>query len=98
MKLNGYPFRNDRGVAVVGINSQGIPSLTWSTGPGSRKDSGPASDSPVSAPPNEPSAFPTPAAVGIAEDGIIVGSGPGSEFLEGFKDNTDVFRVVSEKL
>src|SRR4029077_6207194 len=36
LRLNGYPFRNDKGVAVVGINSQGIPSLTWSTGPGSR--------------------------------------------------------------
>ena len=25
LRLNGYPFRNDKGVAVVGINSQGIP-------------------------------------------------------------------------
>ena len=36
LRLNGYPFRSDKGVAVVGINSQGIPSLTWSTGPGTR--------------------------------------------------------------
>jgi len=98
LKLNGYPFRNDRGVAVVGINSQGIPSLTWSTGPGSRSDSGTTTNTVAPLAPNEPSAFPTPAAVGIAEDGIIVGSGPGSELLDGFKDNTDVFRVVSEKL
>jgi len=96
MKLNGYPFRNDRGVAVVGINSQGIPSITWSTGPGSRSQT-PATDS-VPSPANEPSAYPTPVAVGVAEDGIIVGSGPGSELLQGFKDNTDVFRVVSERL
>jgi alkaline phosphatase len=36
--------------------------------------------------------------VGVAEDGIIVGSGPGAELLEGFKDNTDIFHVVSEGL
>ncbi len=98
MKLNGYPFRNDRGVAVVGINSQGIPSISWSTGPGSRSAAGTPPDAASPSPANEPSAFSTPAAMGVAEDSIIVGSGPGAELLEGFKDNTDVFRVVSEKL
>ena len=28
LRLNGYPFRDDKGVSVVGINSQGIPSMT----------------------------------------------------------------------
>ncbi len=36
LTLNGYPFRNDKGIAVTGINSQGVPSLTWATGPGSK--------------------------------------------------------------
>lgn len=96
MRLNGYPFRNDKGVALMGINSQGIPSITWSTGPGSQRDAASPTESPAA--PNEPSAFPAAAAVGVAEDGIIVGKGPGAELLEGFKDNTDVFRVVADAL
>lgn len=92
MKLNGFPFRNDKGVAVVGINAQGIPSLTWSTGPGSRVEVSAEGETPSA---REPSAFSTPVAVGVAEDGMVVSSGPGSEALEGFKDNTDIFRAVA---
>ncbi|MBV9658788.1 MAG: alkaline phosphatase [Verrucomicrobia bacterium] len=33
MALNGYPLRQDRGVALLGTNVYGLPSLTWSTGP-----------------------------------------------------------------
>lgn len=95
MRLNGFPFRNDKGVAVVGINAQGIPSLTWSTGPGSRVDPSPEGEPST---PREPSAFSTPVAVGVAEDGIVVSSGPGSEALEGFKDNTDIFHAVAAGL
>lgn len=95
MRLNGYPFRNDKGVAVVGINAQGVPSLTWSTGPGSQH---PAAAGAEAAPSSEPSAFSAPAAVGVAEDGIIMGGGVGAEKLEGFRDNTDIFRVLSENL
>ncbi len=32
-RMNGYPFRQDQGAAVLGVNANGIPSLTWSTGP-----------------------------------------------------------------
>ena len=95
LRLNGYPFRNDKGVAVVGINSQGTPSLTWSTGPGSRAASAEAGDA---SPANEPSAVPAPFAIGVAEDGIVAGAGGGSEELQGFKDNTEIFRVISENL
>ena len=34
----------------------------------------------------------------LREDGIVAGVGPGSELLQGFKDNTDVYRVMSQKL
>ncbi len=94
MRLNGYPFRNDKGVAVVGINAQGVPSLTWSTGPGSQHPSADKEANPSS----EPSAFSAPAAVGVAEDGIVVSSGPGTEKLDGFRDNTEVFRTLQENL
>jgi alkaline phosphatase len=93
LRLNGYPFRDDKGVSVVGINSQGIPSMTWSTGPGTAAV-GTGEVSPAS----EPSAVPAPVAIGVAEDGIVAGVGPGSDQLQGFKDNTDVYRVISKNL
>jgi hypothetical protein len=93
--LNGYPFRTDKGVAVVGINSQGIPSLTWSTGPGTPPAAAGADDASRK---NEPSAVPAPVAIGVAEDGIVAAAGEGSQKLQGFKDNTDIFRVISENL
>jgi alkaline phosphatase len=103
LSLNGYPFRNDKGIAVTGINPQGVPSLTWATGPGSKTAASPAPDAspaPEATPaaPAEPSAFAAPSAVGVAEDGIVVSSGPGSEKLGGFKDNTDIFKAISEEL
>jgi alkaline phosphatase len=39
-----------------------------------------------------------PVAIGVAEDGIVVGTGAGSEKIQGFKDNTDIFRVISHNL
>ena len=33
LSLNGFPFRRDTGVALLGINSSGEPTLTWATGP-----------------------------------------------------------------
>lgn len=97
LTLNGYPFRNDKGIAVTGINSQGVPSLTWATGPGSKPAAIPNPDATPTAP-AEPSAFAAPAAVGVAEDGVVVSSGPGAETLGGFKDNTDIFKTISAGL
>lgn len=93
LRLNGYPFRNDKGAAVLGINAQGVPSLTWSTGPGS----GP-NPSPEGLSKSEPAAFQTADAIGAAEDVIAVSQGPGSEALQGFQDNTDIFRVIRQGL
>jgi alkaline phosphatase len=91
LHMNGFPFRNDKGVAVVGMNALGIPSLTWSSGPGSRFG-GSDGDAAVAA---EPSAFYAPAALGVAEDVLAVGIGPGATRLSGFMDNTDIFRLVA---
>ena len=33
LSLNGFPFRRDSGVALLGVNSSGEPALTWATGP-----------------------------------------------------------------
>ena len=93
LRLNGYPFRNDKGAAILGINAQGIPSLTWSTGPGS----GP-NPSPEGLSKTEPTAFQTADAIGTAEDVIAVSKGSGTETLQGFQDNTDIFRVIRQGL
>ncbi len=95
LNLNGYPFRNDKGLSIVGINSQGVPSLTWATGPNSQPPAGSVGPQPPS---KEPSAFPAPTAIGVAEDAIAASSGPGSETLTGFKDNTDIFRAIEKNL
>jgi len=97
LRMNGYPFKNDRAMSVVGMNPQGIPSITWSTGPGGLPAPGGKSpEAPQK--PAEPAAVGEPAAIGVAEDVISVSTGPGSEKLQGFKDNTDVFKAVSENL
>jgi len=89
LRLNGYPFSKDKGAGLLGVNAQGIPSITWSTGPGSG-----ASASAPGNPSTEPTAFKTAASVGTAEDAIATSTGPGSENLTGFKDNTDIFRII----
>ena len=33
MTLNGYPLRGDHGVSLLGMNAEGLPSITWATGP-----------------------------------------------------------------
>jgi len=97
LHMNGYPFKNDRGVSVVGMNPQNIPSLTWSTGPSANQAQDRSSpDQPPK--PSEPVAVAQPSAIGVAEDVIAVSRGPGSEKLQGFKDNTDVFTVMSKNL
>jgi len=93
LRLNGYSFRNDKGAAILGINAQGVPSLTWSTGPGSGQTTAPGGIAHT-----EPSAFTTAAAVGTAEDAVAVSAGPGSEEFSGFRDNTDVFHLIHKGL
>ncbi len=93
LRLNGHPFRNDKGAALMGINAQGIPSITWSTGPESGMRS-----SGEKAVFTEPAASKQAAAVGVAEDVIALGTGPGSEEIKGFLDNTDIFRLIQKGL
>lgn len=93
LRLNGYSFRNDKGAAVLGINAQGVPSLTWSTGPGSGPNL-----SPTGLAQSEPSAFKTASSIGTAEDVIAVSKGPGTELFTGFQDNTDIFALIRKGL
>ena len=104
MNLNGYPLRQDHGVALLGTNASGQPAITWATGP-----NGPTLRTPAPAPgsesspktlpaKNEPAAFQTPSALNTAEDVLAVGKGPGAEKLRGFLDNTAIFRLLKDAL
>jgi alkaline phosphatase len=46
----------------------------------------------------EPAASKRAAGIGTAEDAVAVGTGPGAEALRGFKDNTDIFKVLEKSL
>ena len=104
LSLNGYPFVQDHGVALLGVNASGQPAITWATGPNGPPlvtSSGmPAAATPALPPGarTEPAAFQSPSALNTAEDVIAVGRGTGSEKLSGFLENTDIFGILKEAL
>ena len=87
LTLNGYPLRQDHGVALLGTTASGYPSLTWATGP-----NGPPAST------KEPAAFQTPSALNTAEDVIAAAKGPGAENFHGFLENTKVFELLRDAL
>lgn len=112
MTLNGFPLREEHGVALLGTTAGGSPSITWSIGPGgvpapSPTDSEgglletgvPSNGSPTVDPAkNEPAAFYARSAISSATDVLAVGIGRGSERLKGFMDNTQIFEILRESL
>jgi alkaline phosphatase len=112
LALNGFPFRRDSGVALLGVNASGEPALTWATGPnGPRmRERGAASrieesgltqqaeDTETSSTNQEPAAFYAPAARNTATDVFAAGRGPGCEVLHGFLDNTIIFKIIRDGL
>jgi alkaline phosphatase len=99
MNVNGYPFRYDTGVAILGLNSGGQPWVTWATGPNGWK-TGRNSESPsardLSAP--EPAAVQAPSALNSLEDPIASATGLRMEKLHGTIDNTQVFQIIRDAL
>jgi alkaline phosphatase len=114
LSLNGHPLRDDHGVALLGTNAAGYPALTWSTGPNGPRKNDPSAQSQLSANPTaspspaatpaaaaesaEPAAFGTAQAIPTARDMIGVATGPGSEGLNGFIDNTEIFKIIQKGL
>lgn len=107
MTLSGSPFRRDSGIALLGLNSSGQPWITWATGPNGvksygapnandagSKDETASSQSDVM----EPGALYQKKALNTAEDTIALGSGPGTESLEGVIENTAVFTMLRDQL
>jgi alkaline phosphatase len=95
LSLNGYPLREDRGVALLGITPAGYPPLTWATGPNG--PTGPQ-DAPQPASRDEPAAFHQATALPIAEDMIAAARGPGAEKLRGIIDSTEIFTLIRDAL
>jgi hypothetical protein len=109
LSLNGFPFRKDSGIALLGLNSGGQPWLTWATGPNgmasygtvkSTKAEDENADQPPTSRPSqlEPAAVLAKSALNTVEDMAAFGSGPGSEALQGVLENTSVFRILRDKL
>lgn len=109
LSLNGFPFRRDSGVALLGVNSSGEPALTWATGPNGIPTRSASIDSRMEEPPppaegpdspsgQEPAAAYAPAARNTVNDVLGAGRGPGTESLHGFLDNTMIFKIIADQL
>jgi alkaline phosphatase len=107
MSLNGFPFRKDSGIALLGFNSAGQPWITWATGPHGTKSYG-AAKLPVNQDPAEtkeptqeqpePATIYTKSALVTVEDVVAFGSGPGTDALQGVVESTDVFKILRDEL
>ena len=105
--MNGFPFRKDSGIALLGFNSAGQPWITWATGPNGDRSYGAAkiqgkqdenqSKQSLTEQP-EPAAFYTKSALVTVEDVIAFGNGPGTEALQGVVESTAVFKILRDEL
>jgi alkaline phosphatase len=112
LSMNGFPFRKDSGVALLGLNSAGDPTLSWASGPngvasyGASKlsngpkgeNSNPSANTASPQPPQEPAAIYAPAAANTVDDMVAFGSGPGTDVLNGSVDNTFIFQIIRDNL
>jgi len=107
LSLNGFPFRQDSGIALLGFNAAGQPWITWATGPNGTKSYGAAKipgnlngngNEQPNVEPREPAAVYTKAALCTVEDVIAFGSGPGTDVLRGVLDNTRIFEIIRDNL
>jgi hypothetical protein len=107
LSLNGFPFRKDSGIALLGFNSAGQPWITWATGPNGDKsygaakipgkqDENPSKQSQTEQP--EPAAFYAKSALVTVEDVVAFGNGPGTDALQGVVESTVVFNILRDEL
>jgi alkaline phosphatase len=107
LHVNGYPFRKDSGIALLGLNPAGQPWITWATGPKGMQSYGAAKlpDQGTASPnfgsekeQSQPAAFYVNAALPTIQDVPAFASGRGSEALHGTVDNTKIFKVLQDEL
>lgn len=106
MTINGFPFRRDSGIALLGLNSGGQPWITWASGPkGLRAFGAPrnpaegdqTNEATTRPDESEPGALYSKSALNTADDTIAFGSGPGSEALQGVLENTSIFKIIRDQ-
>lgn len=108
LSLNGFPFRKDSGIALLGLNSAGQPWMTWATGPHGAKSYGvPPQSKNENAPPEqqpevspeylEPAAVYAKPATNTVEDVVAFGFGPGTEDLQGSLESTVIFELMRDQ-
>jgi alkaline phosphatase len=108
LHANGFPFRKDSGIALLGLNPAGQPWLTWATGPKGTQFYGvgklPENQNPAGsgAEPqteqSQPAAFYASFALPTVSDVPAFGSGRGTEALHGTIDNTEIFKILQDEL
>jgi alkaline phosphatase len=108
LHANGFPFRKDSGIALLGLNPSGEPWMTWATGPKGAESYGAAkspekettssAESGTRKEQTEPAASYTKSALETVEDVVSFGSGPGTERLHGTIDNTQIFKIIRDEL
>ena len=99
MNVNGFPFRHDHGVAILGLNSAGQPWITWATGPNGGKTRGNADQAAARDLLNtEPAALESPYALNALEDPVAGGTGPRTEKLHGTMESTEIFSILRDAL
>jgi alkaline phosphatase len=107
LSLNGFPFRKDSGIALLGLNSSGQPWITWASGPNGERSYGAAKmaatgdserDASAVAEGTEPAAFYSKSALNTVEDVVGFGSGLGTERLRVSSDSTMIFEIIRDAL
>jgi alkaline phosphatase len=109
LSLNGFPFRKDSGLALLGLNSAGQPWLTWATGPNGitsygtikgTNEGGQSEGHPPGSKPEylEPAAVATKSALNTVDDVAAFGIGPGTDALHGVLESTAVFKILRGQL
>jgi alkaline phosphatase len=111
LSLNGFPFRKDSGIALLGLNSAGQPWITWATGPNGiksygadkltlRNGNGDINDQPQPSGADhlEPAALYAKSAINTVDDVVAFGTGPGTDALQGSLENTLIFKIVRDQL
>jgi len=98
--INGPPlpirWKGDQILGTNPVTNQSI--LTWASGPGFDRNS-PAASLPASDPlRTEPALLDAKSSYHSGGDVWLLGSGPGSERVQGFLDNTDVYRLIADNI
>jgi alkaline phosphatase len=91
LRLNAFSFAPDRGIAVLGPSASGLPALTWSTAPPPEEGAPNTTTPEAIAAPSDP---PQP----VAEDVLILTSGPGSEKIPRLSDLSHLQAVLRTTL